>query len=83
MKKYKFKPGFKSGSISKVVPGVGLVCIDENICDEHVEALLKCGVKGIFEEIKTPKLPNFESETKQKDGKEKARNSDTEKPATA
>ena len=72
MKNYKFKQGFEPGSISKVVPGVGLMRIDENISDADAKKLIDAGVTNIFESVRTPAKASTSKPT-QKDGKEQKR----------
>lgn len=62
MKSFKFKSGYKPGTEKRVVPGVGLMLIDENISDNDAKALIAAGVTDIFEPVKaqavvTPKKP--------------------------
>lgn len=73
MKNYKFKQGFKSGSISKVVPGVGLMRIDENISDADAKKLIDAGVHDIFESVRTPAVKALTSKPTPKDGKSEKR----------
>ncbi|GGD45033.1 hypothetical protein GCM10011514_06320 [Emticicia aquatilis] len=73
MKNYKFKQGFKPGSISKVVPGVGLMRIDENISDADAKKLIDAGVTNIFESVRTPAVKASTSKPTPTDGKEQKR----------
>ena len=73
MKNYKFKQGFKPGSVSKVVPGVGLMRIDENISDADAKKLIDAGVHDIFESVRTPAVKASTAKPTPKDGKEQKR----------
>lgn len=54
MKDYRFKQGYKIGTEKRVVPGVGLMLIDNNISDNDAKALIAAGVTDIVEPVKSP-----------------------------
>lgn len=51
MKNFKYKSGFKIGSITKCLPQFGFVSLDENVTDEVAALVISLGINDIFEPI--------------------------------